>query len=318
MRGEIGVARSDDEGVSWKYLGVCLREPWHLSYPYIFKHGNKIYMLPEGSRSGSLRLYEAVNFPLEWSSVSVIINKPLVDASIVRWHGHWYILASDPTLKEDSNANSNLVIYHSEQLLKGQWKQHVQNPVMIHGVSAGARQAGRIISFNSTLYRFGQNCEQTYGKDIIAYRIDVLNTTAFSQTRINFSAGRSVVETLVDSATLKKIWNGARRHHVDAQRLSTGKWVAVMDGDRQASNSLTGPLVWHAILVAALCLVSASSFALYKAVSNHSLADIHNFFETQTTPGMVIAYIKHRASTSRLYRKFLHPFQSVSSRETKS
>lgn len=314
MRGEIGVARSEDKGVSWEYLGVGLREPWHLSYPYIFKHGGKIYMLPEGSRSGSLRLYEAIDFPLKWSRVSIIIDKPLVDASIVRWQGSWYILASDPTLKANSDANSNLVIYQSDRLLGGQWKEHAQNPIMMHASSTGARQAGRIIRYNSTLYRFGQNCQETYGKDIIAYRIDTLNSTVFSQTRINFLARRPAFHP-VDVSMRKKIWNGARRHHVDVQRLATGKWLAVIDGDWQASNQLTKPLVRHAIIVTALWSVSIISFALYKAISNRSTSDFRNFFEGPVLPGIIIC-MKRYAFPSSLYHKLLRSFQRFSGRGT--
>lgn len=36
-RGEIGLATSDD-GLRWRYERIVLREPFHLSYPYVFRY----------------------------------------------------------------------------------------------------------------------------------------------------------------------------------------------------------------------------------------------------------------------------------------
>ncbi|GKB26608.1 glycosyltransferase family protein 64 protein C5, partial [Tanacetum coccineum] len=67
MQGDIGVARSIDNGASWEQMGVVLDEEWHLSYPYVFDYNGQIYMMPEGSKKGdSSSLYRAVAFPLKW------------------------------------------------------------------------------------------------------------------------------------------------------------------------------------------------------------------------------------------------------------
>ncbi|ONK75708.1 uncharacterized protein A4U43_C03F19720 [Asparagus officinalis] len=41
----------------------------------------------------------------------------------------------------------------------------------------------------------------------------------------------------------RNIWNGARYHHLDAQLLPSGKWVAVIDGDRVPSGDSSRRLV---------------------------------------------------------------------------
>lgn len=96
MRGEIGVAESLNGGATWRHLGIVLRESWHLSYPHVFSWNGEVYMLPEGSGSGGLRLYRAVEYPLRWELTQEIIKRPLIDASILEWKGRWYIFASDP------------------------------------------------------------------------------------------------------------------------------------------------------------------------------------------------------------------------------
>jgi hypothetical protein len=42
LQGDIGVARSLDEGTTWEFLGIALDESWHLSYPFVFKYENEV------------------------------------------------------------------------------------------------------------------------------------------------------------------------------------------------------------------------------------------------------------------------------------
>ncbi len=49
-QGDIGVAASEDRGLTWKHLGTALDEPWHLSYPFLFRWEGQVYMMPEASK----------------------------------------------------------------------------------------------------------------------------------------------------------------------------------------------------------------------------------------------------------------------------
>jgi len=94
MRGEIAVAESRDNGVTWDYIGIALKEPWHLSFPCIFQYDGRVYMVPESSASGKVSLYSALDMPLQWKREVDILDIPLVDASILEWEGHWYLFGS--------------------------------------------------------------------------------------------------------------------------------------------------------------------------------------------------------------------------------
>ena len=48
-RGTIGVATSPDAR-TWTYEKIVLREPFHLSYPYVFQSGSDFFMVPESCR----------------------------------------------------------------------------------------------------------------------------------------------------------------------------------------------------------------------------------------------------------------------------
>ena len=47
-------------------LGTALEEKFHLSFPFIFKFKNKIYLIPDSSSNRDLRLYVSEKFPLKW------------------------------------------------------------------------------------------------------------------------------------------------------------------------------------------------------------------------------------------------------------
>src|SRR5581483_1115296 len=79
--GEIGHATSADGG-RWTYRQVVLAEPFHLSYPYVFRWRDDFYMIPESYQAGAVRLYRAAAFPARWVFVGTLLEGPyLVDAS---------------------------------------------------------------------------------------------------------------------------------------------------------------------------------------------------------------------------------------------
>lgn len=279
MRGEIGVAESLDGGATWQYIGIALSEPWHLSYPHVFSWNGQVYMMPEGSESGSLRLYRAVKYPLRWEVEKELIKKPLVDASLVEWKDRWYLFASDPS-RPGHKRNAELQIFHSETPL-GPFTQHYLNPVMFGDPRSGARMAGRLLKYNNKLYRFGQDCSGTYGRNVVAFRIDALSPTEFDQTRIKFTSRR----------TAKGIgaWNGVRRHHVDALQLGDGSWLAVMDGDWQESNPLSKPFVRRVVGVG---LAWAAGFVvLVLAMADRRYGKTHLLYSSGNLPLLSTASI---------------------------
>ena len=227
--GDIGVAQSADQGASWEYLGIALDEPWHLSYPHVFEDEGTMYMLPEGHKSGRLRLYRATRFPLEWEYAGDAHPQPLVDASLARWEGRWWLLGTDSAQRGASRCRQ-LSAWHGPTL-RGPWTPHAHNPVMRGDPGAGVRGGGRLIRHGEDLYRFGQSCARTYGEGLVAWRVDTLSPTDFRQTRVPLEFGRRLG---------RRHWNGARFHHLDAAPLADGSWVAVMDGDWQPAGAVSG------------------------------------------------------------------------------
>ncbi|KAM7265690.1 hypothetical protein ACFE04_003373 [Oxalis oulophora] len=225
MQGDIGVSKSIDKGATWQQLGIALDEDWHLSYPYVFNYLGQIYMMPESSQKGEVRVYRAIDFPLQWKLEKVILKKPLVDAFTIFHDGQYWLFGSDDS-SFGAKKNGELEIWYSNSPL-GTWKPHKKNPIYNVNKSLGARNGGRPFEYNGHLYRVGQDCGETYGHQTRVFRVDVLTKDDYKEVEVLIS--------LVNTNKSLNAWNGARYHHLDVQQLSSGEWIGVMDGDRVPS-----------------------------------------------------------------------------------
>ncbi|KAL3649670.1 Glucosamine inositolphosphorylceramide transferase 1 [Castilleja foliolosa] len=225
MQGDIGVSQSTDNGAMWQQLGIALVEDWHLSYPYVFDYDGNIYMMPEGSAKGDVRLYRAIHFPLKWTLDRVILKKPLVDSVIIPHNDNFWLFGSDNS-KMGTKRNGELEIWHSASPL-GPWKPHMKNPIYNTEKTLGARNGGRPFEYNGNLYRVGQDCGQTYGHRTRVFKVEILTTNEYKEVEVPFD--------LEESIKGMNAWNGARSHHLNVQQLGSGEWIAVVDGDRVPS-----------------------------------------------------------------------------------
>lgn len=241
-QGDIGVSKSIDKGATWKHLGIALDEDWHLSFPYIFEYNGKVYMLPESSQKAELRLYRAVNFPLQWELEKVLLNKPLIDTFLIKHETRYWIFGSDHS-GFGARKNGQLEIWHSDSPF-GPWVPHRKNPIHNVGKSLGARNGGRPFIYDGNLYRVGQDCGETYGRKIRTFKVEVLTEQEYKEIE--------VPSGFKESKKGRNAWNGARYHHLDAQQLSSGVWIGVMDGDRVPSGDSASRFILGCVSILAV------------------------------------------------------------------
>ncbi|MFN6945463.1 MAG: hypothetical protein ACK4ND_10985 [Cytophagaceae bacterium] len=208
-QGDLGVALSKD-GLNWTYKQIILDEPFHLSYPYVFKWGNDYYMIPESNQAFSIKLYKAINSPYKWTFVKNLIEgKNFSDNSIIFHNNKWWIFTS---IKNDT-----LRLYYSSDLL-GPWTEHPKSPI-INGNPSIARAGGRVILFNNQIIRFAQDDYPYYGKQVRAFKITELSTQSYKEEEIGL-----ILKPLGSG------WNAKGMHHIDPHQLDNGKWIACVDG----------------------------------------------------------------------------------------
>lgn len=154
---------------------VVLKEPWHLSYPFLFEVNGDVWMLPEAFRSGTLTLYRARHFPGDWEPVCEIpLDGPAIDATPVYYHGKWWLFYSPSTSKEAKI--SHLHVAFADQL-EGPWKLHPLNPIRVD--RASARPGGRPVVMDDRIILPVQDCRNTYGGAIRWLEIDRLDEKSF-------------------------------------------------------------------------------------------------------------------------------------------
>lgn len=214
-RGEIGLATSCD-GLAWTYDRIVLKEPFHLSYPYVFGLDGEYYMIPETHKANSIRLYRGDPFPYRWSLAEQLMHAAWVDCSVFNYWGRWWMFAC-PAFSR----SSTLELFHAEKI-EGPWKSHALNPI-VSSDNRIARPGGRVIVNGAAITRFTQDCRPSYGTAVRAFEIRELTTSTYAEREVT----RSPV--LAGGAAP---WNQAGMHHVDAHNVDDGRWLACVDGWR--------------------------------------------------------------------------------------
>lgn len=189
---------------------IVLAEPFHLSYPCVFKQGGDYYMLPEALESGQLVLYRARSFPWDWKRFRVLLDLDYADPQIFFHENVWYIF-----LNTDPLTNASASVFFAESPL-GNWHPHPQNPILSDDFLR-ARSAGPLIRHCGRIFRFSQDCGQQYGQSVFASEIVQLSPSSIRTTPIGY------IE--LDRPT----WARNAFHHLDIF-LENGVHHALFDG----------------------------------------------------------------------------------------
>lgn len=150
---------------------TVLREPWHLSYPYVFETDGETWMLPEAARSGGLTLYRAAAFPDRWEPAArIALDVAAIDATPVRHEGLWWLFYSGG---RDRAARMGALHAAWAERLEGPW--HPLRPNPIRQDMAGGRPGGTPFTAEGQLCLPVQDCTRTYGGAIRILRFNRLS-----------------------------------------------------------------------------------------------------------------------------------------------
>jgi hypothetical protein len=213
QRGEISLATSPD-GLRWNYEKVVLREPFHLSYPYVFKLNNHYFMIPETLGANAVCLYKAERFPDQWSLVTRLLEGTHADPSVFYVDGKWWMFTCPRPYEHDI-----LQLFFADELT-GPWTEHPQSPI-IDGNAHIARPAGRVIVTDNKIIRYAQDCDPYYGVQVQAFEITELTVDRYQEREV---AGNPIL------APSGKSWNRFGMHSIDTHQRPDGSWIACVDG----------------------------------------------------------------------------------------
>jgi hypothetical protein len=150
-RGRISAYALDDNGAS--FIGVALAENFHLSFPYIFEYEGTLYMCPETSGAGDIRVYKCLEFPLRWTLEKIIMKDvSAVDTMLFEKGGKWWMLTNiDPAGLGDFQLE--LCVFSADSPLDDAWTPHPQNPVLVDATRA---RNGGLLREGEGLFRVAQ------------------------------------------------------------------------------------------------------------------------------------------------------------------
>lgn len=221
-----------DRGLNLLGRRPCLKEAWHLSYPFVFEAENEIWMLPEAHRSGKLTLYRCSEFPDVWQAECVVdLPELAVDATPLFHQGLWWLFYSP------AGRSGPLLHAAHAKSLTGRWSLYPMNP-LVEG-SIASRPGGTPIVDNDRILVPVQECANGYGSGIRLLEVNDLTTGSikigpvralppptstepFNNGFHTLSAAGEV--TLID---VKRIEGSLRRLPIDAlgrAHRSTRRW----------------------------------------------------------------------------------------------
>lgn len=141
------------KGTEAVFLGEALAEPFHLSFPYLFEYEGTLYMVPESAQHNDIRIYESVNFPLEWKLATIAMRDVSAADSMIFYHqNYWWLFTNLNPLGHGDHC-SELSAFYADNPLTDQWQPHALNPLLIDPTRA---RNGGILFDGDTIYRVVQ------------------------------------------------------------------------------------------------------------------------------------------------------------------
>jgi hypothetical protein len=179
-KGVIACAPLTADGEAGAFRTV-IEQPWHLSYPYVFRAGGEIWLVPESAAKGGVELHRAAAFPDRWVLERRLLeDQRLVDSTVFEHGGRLWLLAG----RIGDNGGSSwdeLYAWHAPELA-GPWQPHRLNP--IKSDCRGARPGGRPLRRDGRLFRPAQLCERAYGEALVWFEIVTLTPDAFAEVEV--------------------------------------------------------------------------------------------------------------------------------------
>ena len=174
-KGRIAELVIDKQSYLLKEISVILELDTHLSFPAVYRKGNKIFIYPESWFSGALSIYEYQGRGQRLKFVKVICDEPMADGIITNHLGNKLLFST----KE----NDKLRIYD----YNGNKFTYLKD---VEFDEAIARNAGDFFEYYKDIYRPAQVCCRCYGEavEIQKVTVDIFGNYSFEPVKRMYSA----------------------------------------------------------------------------------------------------------------------------------
>jgi hypothetical protein len=155
-----------------------IEQDCHLSYPFLFAHAGRMWMIPETSERRTVELWVAERFPDRWSRHAVLLDDTDVgDATLAEIDGVWWMFGAT---RERWCSSWEALALWSAPAPTGPWTAHPKNPVVVDVRSA--RPAGHLFRDGATWYRPVQDSSRGYGSGLAVAALRDLTAETYAET----------------------------------------------------------------------------------------------------------------------------------------
>lgn len=155
FQGKGTIAVSEYQNGKFSKFKEILVEDFHLSFPNVFMQNDDIFMMPETSQKGQVRIYKAKSFPYEWVLHAILLDdeKPYVDSMFL------------------DNDKTKVLCYYKDG------EKEYNNCFSLNAIDGvltpldkicecNMRPGGNAFAFGDKTYRIVQNCSNYYGQSM--------------------------------------------------------------------------------------------------------------------------------------------------------
>jgi hypothetical protein len=137
-------------------------------------------MIPESVAHGTVELWRATGFPLEWKLEKVLFEGLCVDTTPLFHQGRWYFFTA--LLSRLKTHAAFGALFHAATL-SGEWVQHPDSPISTDVRSA--RPGGQIVKAGDRLLLPLQDCGERYGRRLHIDEILELTPDTYRARRLH-------------------------------------------------------------------------------------------------------------------------------------
>lgn len=181
--GKIKVVYTADM-INWAEQTCDLGVSSHLSFPFIIRHGENIFMLPESGALGEVALYRHKSFPDQWEKYRVLLKGNFVDSHIYYNNGYFYLFSTlkVPVMKSGHTFFDYELRLFYANAIDGPYLEHPYSP--LHVGKKFGRSGGSILVHQGSIYRWSQDCSDRYGDDLHLFKIIEMTSSTFKEESV--------------------------------------------------------------------------------------------------------------------------------------
>lgn len=173
-----------DDLIHWSKPKTIISVPnRHFSYPFVFEHEDKVFIMPESGDTHNICLYKADDKSLtSFSFYKEVIKREKLPTNLVYDFADSCIYEKDNIFYLFTSYCDDKTYYlelYTSNRFDGDYKLHPQSPICIS--NKYGRCGGNLIESGNRIYRPAQDCEIVYGGQLHLMEIDEITPNSYRE-----------------------------------------------------------------------------------------------------------------------------------------